>query len=202
MRKALLLTDYNVKRAMQHPTIKGKKPIGRGVFSAVFEGSKPDRVAKLTVDPLSYWMLNDPYVGLSGKHFPKVFENSGEVGYSEIFGLGCPIYLYEIEKLKPVRKTEASRLARKITKAHHYGCGGTASRQFKNMAKRLDGEIPSSLTDSLLELSEFCEISDADRCGFIDLHLGNYMARDDGELVFTDPICNLEIISGRNSHLF
>ena len=53
------LNDWNVKRAIAgNPLIAGKKPIGRGAFSMVFDGSKPSTVFKMTIDRAGYWLLN------------------------------------------------------------------------------------------------------------------------------------------------
>lgn len=59
----------------EHPLLKGKKLIGRGMFSAVFE-TGPDTVLKLTVDSVNYALLVGP-ARMIGAHFPHVLEDQG-----------------------------------------------------------------------------------------------------------------------------
>ena len=85
--RQMKLNDWNVKRAIaSNPLLAGKKPIGRGAFSLVFDGSKPSTVFKLTLDRAGYWLLNCCVAGVRGKHFPRVHQDYNDIGVTKVRG--------------------------------------------------------------------------------------------------------------------
>lgn len=195
--KALRLDQWGVKEARRHKPLEGKQIIGRGVFSAVFEGTRKNTVLKLTVDDIAYWSLNDIYVGVRHRHVPRVIANYREVGSAKINGRDYPIFLYEIERLERVNG-EARRLAKLICNAESTsrqtlrGPGiferPSADKVFATMAK--DKALPRSVRNALCRLAEFAENVPG---GDVDLHMGNFMQRANGDLVLSDPIANMSI---------
>ena len=92
----LNLKDPGVARVRRtHPLLQGKKPFARGSFSAVFDGTQPDRVLKLTVDSLHYCYLTD-YCTPQGPHKPVVHQDFDDVGETAD---GQALYLVEVERL-------------------------------------------------------------------------------------------------------
>lgn len=205
--KALRLDHWGVKQAMRHPLIAGKKPIGRGVFSAVFEGTRKNTVLKMTCDDIGYWMLNDPYVGVKHRHFPKVVESHGEIGTMTIGREEHTIYLFEMEKLNRLETgSEAKRLSRQITMTGNsasYNIEGSwrsCSRTAAVLANMVeDKALPKSIRNALTQLCDFCHNISG---GTLDMHGGNFMQRDNGELVMTDPLANMKIHERAVSQLY
>ena len=193
--KVLKLNDWRVKLALRHEALQGKKCIARGVFSAIYEGSKPNTVFKVTVDSFGYWMLNCAYYGVKHKHFPRIIEDHGVIGEIK---LGCdeyPIYLFEMERLEKLEVGSGSRKVasgissksrRSIGKSYSRRCLGDndrASVVIGDMKKNT--LIPRSIRSALGQLTEFCvNYPNAS----VDMHLGNFMQRKNGDVVITDPL--------------
>lgn len=219
--KILVMNERNARAARQHPAIKGKKLLATGQFSAVYEGSTPDTVHKLTVDPAAYWLFNDGVVGVAGKHFPKTVNDFGSIGDTVVHAnlragrpREVPIFLYEQERLVPLpMKSEQRRLASKIIKAARAASGN--SQLFKGFssthrARDVDDakltlnelsnteELPVSLREAAYELSKFCDYYDD---LFLDMHYGNFMVRPEtGDLIFSDPFGCSSIFRGHKNY--
>ena len=190
--KALTLKDWNIKRAMQHEAIKGKKPIGRGAFSLVFDGSKPSTVYKLTVDRIGYWMLNCDAAKVEGKHFPKVHKSFSEVGETRIKGEEFAIYLFEMERLQPIRRGQAAyREAQNIMEATFWGNYRYSTDNRINNILHSKVEFSKSIRKALKDLERFA--LDYNNDMELDLHNGNFMQRKNGTLVITDPMADRKL---------
>ena len=198
--KVLRLTDDNVKLARQHAEIKGKKPIARGCFSAIFDGSKPSTVFKLTVDPIGYWMLNCSAARVEGKHFPKVVQDLQEVGTTNIRSKEYSIYLFEMERLLPLKRyAENYQEARSVvTGTWNMGRKSFSTSDRIGSILTSNQKISRSVKRALKELERFAK--DYGNNMALDMHMGNFMQRKDGTLVITDPMaekCLFEIATGR-----
>lgn len=187
--------------------------IGCGQFSAVFEGSRPDTIHKLTIDPVAYWLFNDGYVGVEGKHFPKTVEDYSDVGEVVIHAnlrsgrpRKVPIYLYEQERLQPLpMKSEQRKLAKKIIDKARGGTTvsvrsptgrvrdvDTAKAKLETLASQED--LPESVREASEQLADFCDYYDD---LFLDMHFGNFMVRPEtGDLIFSDPFGCASIYRG------
>jgi len=195
MRKALRLNDWSVKQAIEsRPELAGKKPIGRGLFSAIYEGTKPGRVLKVTVDDIGYWMLNDRCVGLSGKHFPKLYQNFGVIGEIKRGGSAFPIYMFEVERLEPLAAgSDARKIARATGNASYRAsliAGGSRANCYDVLCELKVPGVARSVRRALSALRDFASYFSH---GTLDMHMGNFMQRKDGTLVITDPIANMGI---------
>lgn len=196
--KALRLDNPDVKNVMQHRLLKGKKPIARGVFSAIFEGTQKNTVLKMTVDDVSYWMLNDVYSHVTHRHFPKALVNHQDIGKTNVNGEILPIYLYEMEKLEKLdRVSDNRRLAREICNgedraSHQVMTVWTDPMHSVNVLAGMiqDNSLPRGIRNALSQLSDFCRLVPG---GTLDMHIGNFMQRKNGELVITDPLANMVI---------
>lgn len=189
MKKALRLDDYAIKQLRTLPELAGKNPIGRGVFSAVFDGSRPDTVFKLTVDSVGYWFLNCAAARVEGKHFPKVIKNHGDVGEIKVGSDKFPVFLYEIERLSPLKqgseaKKTASWLVRKQRSINWFGAGA----QLKEIAEVAN--ISRGLKKAIQNVQNFTCYYDNAR---MDMQMANFMERRNGDLVITDPLFDVAV---------
>lgn len=216
--KILTLTHPSVRNARNHSAIAGKKLLGSGQFSAVFEGSTPDTVIKLTVDPAGYWLFNDGVVGCKGKHFPKTVESWGAIDDVVIHAnlragrpRTVPIYLYEQERLQKLeQKSQQRKLAKSIIDLSRAACNDPHyMTNHKGNGKRLrnvddarltlevlrkNEALPESVREAIGSLANFCDYEDD---LFLDMHFGNFMVRPStGDLVFSDPFGCSSIFHG------
>jgi len=201
--KILKLDDWRVKLATQHEAIKGKKPIARGVFSAIYDGSRPNTVYKLTADSFGYWMLNCDYYGVKHRHFPKVFKNFGEVGEIKLGKKEFPLYLFEMERLERVSgeaKKQAQAIVRQqgktLTNAWQWPQLDRAFFCVQDMLR--SKSFSRSVLNAFAQLEEFC-------CNYpgaaLDMHIGNFMKRKNGELVITDPLMDKAVMAAKQATL-
>jgi hypothetical protein len=157
--------------------LRGKKVLGRGYFSRVFEGSTSDTVFKLSYCRAGYAYMTDG-IAPDGPYKPVLKHDFGQVSEVVRFcdGEVFPVYLIEMERLSPLDPRHPTRpLLRKLT------------------SSRLD----YSKWDQLLEkearpLREFFDAL----AGFVtNFHFTvdggirrNYMQRQDGTMVANDPV--------------
>jgi hypothetical protein len=196
--KALRKDCWGVQAALRHPLLEGKKLIGRGVFSMVFEGTRKNTVLKMTVDNIGYYAFNDWVVGCRHRHFPRVVHSEGDIGSAKINGRDYSIYLFEMERLQPLAAgSEARRLARRIMNVsatasgkYHWKTGDDirAMLTFGEMVR--DSSLPRSVRNAVQQLEEFCGNVPG---GSVDLHMHNMMMRKNGDLVIIDPVANMKI---------
>lgn len=171
-----------------HPLLRGRREIGRGEYSAVFEADDPDHVLKLISSPADYFLLTaeDRPRGI---HFPVVYKDHGVVGRA---ASGYPFHLIEMERLYPLEKDSgAANLARRLAMFYWQACqkwsqlGMHMGRiAFFHMLKE-PLAVDETMHEALTALSEFIEeyqvLPDI-------LSTDNLMMRKDGTLVFCDPV--------------
>lgn len=208
MKKIFTLNDPDVKKIRQsHPALKGRKLIGSGQYSGVFESDNPDTVLKLSIDEASYLFHNDAFLRPESHHFSQAVRDFGRVGtfttsknvtrtkLTNPVELQVPIYLYEIEKLHKIPQgTPNSLLSRRIAKDWRDGDERSQVIDYRPRAKDIVRHLRDNafyqhdnptVIDALEELAQF--VQDYDRA-FVDLHGANMMQRADGTFVFSDPI--------------
>lgn len=196
--KALRKDCFGVQEALRHPLLDGKKLLGRGAFSMVFEGTRKNTVLKLTVDDIGYYAFNDWAVGCRHRHFPRIVKSHGDVGDTRINRRDYSLFLYEMERLAPLEVgSEARKLARRIMNVgatasgkYHWRTGEDvrAMLTFGEMVR--DKSIPRSVRNAIQQLEEFCGSVPG---GSVDLHMRNMMMRKNGDLVIVDPLANMKI---------
>lgn len=179
------------KAVLNSPQLAGKKAFARGHFSAVFEGSREDTVYKMTTDSVSYWLLNCSAAGVSGVHFPNLISDHSDIGEFEIDDEIFPIYLYEIERLLELKEKDENYYFAKIVqiKAKQVLHDRISP---KRQVRRKDycDLLPDSLDDAVKQLGNFAEsYANAE----LDLHMGNFMQRQNGELVISDPFFDTKL---------
>lgn len=198
IRKALRLDHLEVKLALRHPLLEGKKPIGRGCFSAIFEGTRKNTVLKLTVNDIGYWLFNCWATKVEHRHFPRIIDRHGDIGTVKLRGTDYPLFLFEMEKLEELQpNTDTKRLAKRIqtsvaTASSKAGLWMRDDLRSAMMVQHMmkDVTLPRSIRNALGQLENFCCDYSG---GQIDLHMGNMMQRKNGEFVITDPLANMSI---------
>lgn len=188
------LTDMAVRRLRRLPMLQGKKRIGKGHFSIVFEDT-PDTVIKVTTDQAHHAMLTNESYGLRGDHFPRVVEDFGRMEEKIVFGQGIPLFLVRMERLdKLQRGTEQARLATKLCRAamNSHGSNIMKATSVETISKSMINDVakhdwvPDSVRGALDELHDFCTYCPNAK---LDFHFANFMTRPaTGELVLADPI--------------
>lgn len=195
--KILQLNDMGTKLALKHEALAGLPLIGRGKFSTVYDNG--DTVLHLTVDPVSYSLHCDGVTAVKGPHFSRVVNDYGDIGEQKRGGL--VIYLFETEKLAPLRgNINARRTAKAIIKTM-WGVdrlesivglnGRTHGVYLRDIVMRAVsvGKFPPSICDALRQMSDF--VLNSGSFALFDLHNANFMVRpSDGVLVFNDPMCD------------
>ena len=198
IRKALRLDHWEVKLALRHPLLEGKKPIGRGCFSAIFEGTRKNTVLKLTVDDIGYWLFNCWATKVEHRHFPRIINRHDDIGTVKLRGTDYPLFLFEMEKLEKIKPgTDAKRLAMKIQNTARTASSKTGLWMRDDLRSAMmvqhmmqDTTLPRSIRNALGQLENFCC---GIRGGQMDLHVNNMMQRKNGDLVITDPLANMSI---------
>lgn len=217
--KIFTLNDPIVKEIRRtHPELQGRKLIGSGQFSGVFEGSTEDTVLKLSIDEASYLFHTDSLLKPTSHHFAKFTKDFGNVGMfttskniprtklSNPIELEVPIYMYEVEKLDKIeQKTDNATLSRRLTKdwreldvRSRYKCLVDRARDVAFHLRDIAfyQHVNKSVMDAIDELADFMKDYGKDKA-FADIHGANMMQRKDGTFVFSDPVGDLRIY---NSH--
>ncbi len=169
--------------------VEKKRMIGRGFFTAVYELDEK-RVLKITTDRIHYeFLFADQKPLLS---FPTVLKDHGQVGSIGNF----TAWAYEAEKLEGLRGIPNNRVAARIVRDfdRHYldtrrerGWANFAEASYHAIQRMKDDtKLPTWAVDALEHIGDF--VSNYDKA-IADLHLGNFMQRADGTLVFNDPVC-------------
>lgn len=210
--KILLLGSKEVREVRKsHPALKNKKPIAAGMFSGVFEGNSPNTVLKLTICPSSYALLTDQRL-LGTLHTPQLIKDHGVVGQfktgtniketklTKAIIKDVPMYLVEIERLQKVPIGTTKQVITHISKAikramlatleseSHTVNQSNALLELCQSSKHIGGI--QSYKDYAESLVSFME-SHPD--AFYDTHVANFMQREDGTLVFSDPVGSIDI---------
>lgn len=186
------MRKLGVRQARQHPCIRNKPLMGRGVFSAVF--NKHRSVAKLTLDPLSYALLSNEKLSRN-PHFPSAHTRYGIVGKQEE---QLYLYLVEMERLKPVDAFPSlyrpiTQLLNRIEEVQPYDPRyypePTADAEAIRYAAR-HPDNPRNFRKALLQLADFIDTYNAN----LDLHHSNFMVRPaTRELVINDPVVDASL---------
>lgn len=171
-----------------HPLLAGKTEIGRGEYSVVLDKGDGERVYKVVSSPADYFLYTaaDRPVG---EHFPVIHADHGRIGRAQS---GYPFYLIEMERLYPLRPgSEAAILADRLIEQYWEGCQEW-SRLGNNMGRialyhmtRGPLDLAGSVVAALKGLSDFVE---AYQVQPDILNTNNLMMRQDGTLVFSDPV--------------
>lgn len=195
----LKLTHPSSKLALLHPQLKGKKRIGRGAFCVVFDNEST--VLKLTRDRFQYALYTD--IGRpSGVFFPTLIADYGTIGGTDKY----PLYLVEMEKLRPFHRKSSSPLAawelrqslistldkvrreQSLWKTHGHLVGGEfkAFAAMESIRGAIIGRLlPDEVLNALQALNQFCE-----RMGCSpDFHRSNFMLRGH-QLVMNDVVAD------------
>lgn len=174
-----------------HPLLNGRLEIGRGENTIVLDGDIVDgqaRVYKVLSSPTdyAYYTATDRP---TGRHFPIVFADHGTAGRSS---RGFPFHIVEVEKLYPLPVAgDASELATKISTSYFDAC-----LMWRNLAQDM-GRIalhhlvvtPMGWTDTVQESLKALEGFSREYDALPDLMKSdNLMMREDGTLVFSDPV--------------
>jgi hypothetical protein len=209
--KVLQLNDWRVKQALRHEALVGKKCIARGAFSAVYEGGRANTVIKVTTDSFNYWMLNCNVSAVDHRHFPRLVENYQDIGEISLNGQMFPIYAFEIERLQKLEiGSDTRKLASAIAQQHRSSKGKLTTARYRCRSKPMSAaeqiedivkcakNLPRSVKNALRQLENFCATCD-DGGIQLDMHLGNFMQRKNGELVITDPLMDFNAYQARIS---
>lgn len=156
--------------------VKGWTSLGSGAFSTVLAKGDSKRVIKVTRRPdgwINYikWANDNGY---AGKFAPKVFS------YKYIKGKdNLDFSISSMERLpNTLGHLKYSHSAHVVESLLH-----TAAN---------DNELAGTLLDLVQPgIKEFNQKL-RDKFGHLDLHHGNFMVRDSGELVFTDPVSSVD----------
>lgn len=171
-----------------HPLLRGRTELGRGEYSIVLDCQDGERVYKVVSSPADHFFLTASDRP-QGRHFPTVHADHGVIGRA---GSGFPFHLVEVERLWPLEAgCPAARLADALTAAYWKGCerwsrlGSDMGRVALYHLTQRPGELPASLVEALVSLSDFVE---AYQIQPDILAANNLMMRKDGCLVFSDPV--------------
>jgi hypothetical protein len=176
MKHVLSLRDPSVVSLRRsHPAFAGTRLLKRGSFCGVFSQPQSDCVLKLTTDSSHVGYLTD-WCAPKGDYKPRVLTDHGQVGETSLRAL--PLYLLEVERLKPLQAGSASsKLARRLSRFTR------ACRNFPEDLQALS-DLSPPLLEFIAQLSWFIDNYDCK----LDAHAQNFMERDDGTLVFSDPV--------------
>ncbi len=181
----LKLRDWGVMRARsRHPALKGKRALARGTFCAVFEGSTPSTVYKLTLDRSHYAYMTDG-LSPSGDFKPRLIEDFGTIGQTTS---GLELYLLEVERLEKLpRGNSAAQVIRRVVK-HYRNSGYKELPCEPGDVKGLDGKLARFLCQLNWFIQNFGYTFDG-KVG------NNFLYRpEDGHLVVSDPVFDAQLL--------
>lgn len=182
------LNDYEIKRLRRESILAGKKPIGRGAFSVVFEGTRPNTVLKLTADPTAYALLNDGVAKVSHWHYPRVVKNYFCVADVRLGDEEVPVWLYEVERLQHVKGKDA-RLATQIADWVYAKRVQTALERAENLPAA--PHLPRSIYNAVKRLQDFFMYFEQAR---LDFCRTNIMQRANGDIVLNDVVFDRKLL--------
>ncbi|MFC2996391.1 hypothetical protein ACFODO_14190 [Acinetobacter sichuanensis] len=217
MAKIFVLSDkavLNIRK--KHPALKGKKLIASGQFSGVFESDNPNTVLKLSIDDMSYKFLLGESATQSDS-LVKVVKDYGIVGefvtsknispslVSNPISTTVPIFLYEVERLQKLdtkgeNRRVVNRLCKRFRELNAYSFIDNQAERFVMCLVDLSSDDLVSdkpeMADAFVLLAEFINQNPD---SFADLHTGNFMQREDGTVVISDPIGSTVIFNNHNT---
>lgn len=173
----------------KHPLLDDLREIGRGEYSIVLDKGDGERVMKVISSPADYFLYTADDRP-KGPHFPVVHVDHGIIGRASS---GYPFHLIEMEHLWPITAgSEASRLAQSLIDSYFEGCqqwirlGANMGRiALYHLTQAPPNTIQPSMLEALKALSDFTENYQVQPD---ILNAENLMVRQDGTLVFSDPV--------------
>lgn len=173
--------------------LKDKKLLSGGQFSRVFESDHSNRVLKLTADRAHVEYLIGKKAP-AGPFKPVVFEDYGVVGKTS---QRLDVHLLEVEKLQSLR-----------TGTHNYRMANALSNwclsphiPFPGPREILEGPfkpLSELFCDELLEfMKQVNRFSVGIDCS-LDVKVSNFMERQDGAFIFSDPVCDQDALFALN----
>ncbi len=170
-----------------HPLLRGLRELGRGESSIVLDGGDGQRVFKVLSSPADYFYLTADDRP-RGPHFPRVFRDHGPIGAASN---GYTFRLVELEHLHPI-SGPAQQVARTLADAYWAACEHWANMGAErgrlalyHLTQSPPASLPPGILQAIAALSDFIE----DYPVQPDLlNPRNLMMRDDGTLVFSDPV--------------
>lgn len=198
MLNILRLDDKGTKKALTHPALTGKKRIARGKFSAVYDNG--ETVLKVTTDSTGYELMK--FYANNNKRFPETITDYGMIGVQKLYDLN--IYMVEVERLYQINTAPLSsrRLVKRLCKQAS-NIMATKTPIFEKHENKItmarivpetlyqmsdDKDFTPDMREALESIASFS--MDYDGVG-LDFHSANFMVRENGELVFSDPVCNI-----------
>jgi len=182
-----------------------RRRVGFGHFSFVFNhDGDEDTVMKLTCDPASYKLLADHAPYTRSPHFPKVVNDFGKVGETDLVTEACAsresLYLVELERLYEDTYHKPAAVLAEIIRQEFHDAGvrlmgsinyydmdqrhpATLAAILREMADGPESRISDpSIGYALRELAEFVMYYRPDpdrpeRGAGVDLHGANFMIR-------------------------
>jgi len=176
----------SVNRVLNDYGLKDKALIGRGAFSLVYDGGKAS-VYKLTVDGYSYGLMKNA----TGRHFPKIRRDYGIVGEIAINNIQHHLYLMKMERLQKLQAGGNARLqAMTITQSvSKYVRLSLAIQMIEH-----DKTFPKSILQALWQVQQYQVFSQEN---VLDMHMANFMQRESGTLIITDPLLDRPVWRAR-----
>lgn len=174
-----------------HPLLVGRREIGRGENTIVIEGDVVNgqaHVFKLLSSLADYAYYTAPDRP-TGPHFPVLYADHGLAGRSS---RGVALHLVEVERLYPLPGTgDATDLAGQISRFYLEGCQlwQCLARDMGRIALHHLVVTPMGWTDTLRQALKALEQFAVEYDVLPDLlKADNLMVRQDGTLVFSDPV--------------
>lgn len=204
----LRLTDAGTRYAIREQGLHQRRRLARGQFAAVYEGDTPNDVYKLTADAVHFEGLRSYLIG---PHFPEMTVNYGIVG--EQLAPNLSLYFFKMPRLYPTRRADAStrKLCRLIREQEQIHSSDAYNRSTKEPGGRplvhrhflswLGRDISKNMMENdrlPLSIREAMESIHTMACNFdnlcLDMHSGNFMVSAGGQLMFSDPIADADLL--------
>jgi len=169
--------DFTINKDIKEfEQFDGKKFIGAGVSTMVFENSNPDKVSCLCIDINKMRYLEE--TGMANYEFKKFikFKHNNTEHY---------VGLYEVDKLYPLTKEAELEIVDKFDIPITAIVSDTTLDKFKKELLGLKVDI--DLLNQINEDSEIGRIT-------IDINKGGLMTNKEGEVLCFDPVCSLDTL--------
>lgn len=202
MRRSERLHQYTMRRSnhslMRRVLAEGIDTdlyLGHGSFSVVYATGR-DTVAKFTVDPAVVQFCEEAQLFYSDNPlFPRVFDVARLGDIRGLNGEDLTLYRIDCERLQPIKREKGSipwlrslRARRALTSSRIWCC----EKPFRQEETELLAKRISRVTNTCRDHAEdFINLVRAQICSgaAFDMHCGNIMRRENGEVVMNDPLC-------------
>jgi hypothetical protein len=179
----------------QFPVLKGKKELGRGEFSVVFEGCCPNTVLKLTVDTTTVtWLLGGRVKGCDG--IVEFVEYHGQMKSSEH---PDGVHLIELKRLQEIhpcdhrplyyeRDSIIATIRHRMLESDRFEGIIPAQERYAGAIQELalSNLFSQSISKALTWIADFMKTSQLDLLHDL-CNPANYMT-DGRRLIITDPL--------------